>query len=83
MAWSNLFAWFTHSRSDTSFHQPDGLMDDAQPLDGKLPAGAFESDDLIHQSGLPSFNIDGSPMVGMVDINGNPYGITSSLFDDD
>lgn len=27
----------------------------------------------------PSVNIDGSPMVGDVDINGNPYGITGSL----
>lgn len=37
------------------------------------------------QSDMPSFNIDGTPMIGMLDINGNPYGITSStsMFDDD
>ncbi len=26
----------------------------------------------------PSVNIDGSPMCGGVDINGNPYGVTST-----
>lgn len=26
----------------------------------------------------PSVNIDGSPMVGSIDINGNPYGVTGS-----
>lgn len=26
----------------------------------------------------PSFNIDGTPMCGRLDIHGNPYGITSS-----
>jgi hypothetical protein len=36
----------------------------------------------------PSVNIDGSPMCGSIDINGNPYGVsdisdsTSSLMDD-
>lgn len=38
----------------------------------------------------PSVNVDGSPMCGSVDINGNPYGVTSpddsfdscSIFDD-
>ena len=29
----------------------------------------------------PTVNIDGTPMVGGVDINGNPFGITSSIFD--
>lgn len=29
----------------------------------------------------PLFNIDGTPMCGSVDINGNPYGVTGSLFD--
>lgn len=27
----------------------------------------------------PSVNIDGSPMVGSTDINGNPYGVTESI----
>ena len=26
----------------------------------------------------PSVNIDGSPMCGNIDINGNPYGVTST-----
>lgn len=26
----------------------------------------------------PAFNIDGSPMGGVVDIHGNPYGVTSA-----
>lgn len=30
----------------------------------------------------PSVNIDGSPMCGSVDINGNPYGVTQSSNDD-
>ena len=25
----------------------------------------------------PSMNVDGTPMVGMLDVNGNPYGVTS------
>lgn len=29
----------------------------------------------------PSVNIDGTPMMGAVDINGNPYGVTQSLND--
>ncbi|WP_371185234.1 hypothetical protein [Thalassotalea maritima] len=31
----------------------------------------------ITSSSEPSVNIDGTPMVGSVDINGNPYGVTS------
>ncbi|MDN3651494.1 hypothetical protein QWY77_01680 [Thalassotalea ponticola] len=31
----------------------------------------------ITSSSDPSVNIDGTPMVGSVDINGNPYGVTS------
>lgn len=30
-----------------------------------------------------SFNVDGTPMHGAFDIDGNPYGMTSSAFDDD
>jgi len=26
----------------------------------------------------PTINVDGSPMVGSADINGNPYGVTES-----
>lgn len=29
-------------------------------------------------NGEPSVNIDGSPICGSVDINGNPYGVTST-----
>lgn len=38
----------------------------------------FGSDDSISNS-EPSVNIDGSPMCGSVDINGNPYGVTSTV----
>jgi len=38
-------------------------------------------------SDTPAFNIDGAPMIGRIDINGNPYGIIfskhSSVFDED
>ena len=42
-----------------------------------------EDNDRSAWSDNPDFNIDGTPMVGMLDINGNPYGSTSSMFDDD
>lgn len=47
----------------------------------------FGSDDSISSS-EPSVNVDGTPMCGSVDINGNPYGVTeipdcsSSMMDD-
>lgn len=41
-----------------------------------------DDDDWSVSSYTPNINIDGTPMVGMMDINGNPYGITSS-FDHD
>lgn len=37
----------------------------------------FSSDDSVSNS-EPSVNVDGSPMCGSVDINGNPYGVTST-----
>lgn len=40
------------------------------------------TDSWTHDSG-PSVNIDGTPMMGNVDIHGNPYGVTSYNFDDD
>lgn len=33
-------------------------------------------------SSEPSVNVDGTPMCGGVDINGNPYGVTESSTDD-
>lgn len=44
--------------------------------------GGNQSDDYEWpaQSNMPAFNIDGTPMLGAIDINGNPYGFTS---DDD
>lgn len=30
-----------------------------------------------HQHNGPQTNIDGTPMMGSVDINGNPYGVTN------
>lgn len=35
-----------------------------------------------HDSG-PSVNIDGTPMMGSIDINGNPYGVTESSWSND
>jgi len=32
--------------------------------------------------GLPAFNVDGTPMMGAFDMNGNPYGIASSIIND-
>ena len=32
--------------------------------------------------GLPAFNVDGTPMMGAFDMNGNPYGIAPSMFND-
>lgn len=29
----------------------------------------------------PAFNVDGTPMMGSVDINGNPYGVTKGMFE--
>jgi hypothetical protein len=40
-----------------------------QPLDD-------DDDDFLN----PTVNIDGSPMCGGVDVNGNPYGVTSSSY---
>ncbi|TMO68854.1 hypothetical protein [Pseudoalteromonas aurantia] len=37
----------------------------------------FGSDESVFNS-EPSINIDGSPMCGSVDLNGNPYGVTST-----
>lgn len=47
----------------------------------------FGVDDDAKNSTEPTINIDGSPMCGDVDINGNPYGVTeisdcSSSMDD-
>ena len=45
------------------------------------------SDDSFSGSGFsdsfsPGVNIDGSPMCGDTDIHGNPFGVTTSSFDD-
>lgn len=37
----------------------------------------FGSDDSVSNS-EQNVNVDGSPMCGSVDINGNPYGVTST-----
>ena len=34
-----------------------------------------------HGSSCPTVNIDGAPMCGHVDINGNAYGVTRMRFD--
>jgi hypothetical protein len=39
----------------------------------------WESHDAGSRSWEPTVNIDGSPMIGGVDIHGNPYGVTSSF----
>jgi len=49
----------------------------------RFSRGDFASDDdwMSHESAEPSFNIDGTPMCGYVDANGNPYGVTRSSDD--
>lgn len=49
------------------------ILDKAQKFNDWEAAKDVESD----WSSGPSVNIDGSPMVGSVDIHGNPYGVTS------
>jgi hypothetical protein len=44
-------------------------------LFGDLFSGMFSD-----ISSGPSVNIDGSPMVGSVDIHGHPYGVTDDTF---
>jgi len=40
------------------------------------------SDDLLHVNNAPTVNIDGTPMVGDVDVHGNVYGVTVEDRDD-
>jgi len=44
-------------------------------IDDLNPTSAFDDTDF---SSRPSVNIDGTPMCGDLDINGNPFGCTSS-----
>jgi uncharacterized membrane protein len=46
----------------------------AQNIDGKVNN---------HQLASPRWNTDGTPMCGYLDINGNPYGVTTSIFESD
>jgi len=41
----------------------------------------YRFDDSISSILEPAFNIDGTPMYGSIDINGNFYGMTGSPFD--
>jgi len=42
---------------------------------------AMSSTSMFDDMSRPMVNIDGTPMVGDVDIHGNIYGVTSSMFD--
>ena len=57
---------YIQPRSDGSFTETASIFA-FQPLDD-------DDDDFLN----PTTNIDGSPMCGGVDANGNPYGVTSS-----
>jgi len=54
-------------------------FDDPRPFEARsddfFPAQTSYESHLFE----PIVNIDGTPMVGFVDINGNPYGVTESL----
>jgi hypothetical protein len=54
-------------------------------LFGGIFGGDASPDSNITDTSSPIVNIDGTPMVGGIDIHGNPFGVTdttSSLFDD-
>jgi hypothetical protein len=46
---------------------------------GDLFSGLFSDSSSDFSSG-PSVNIDGSPMIGPVDIHGHPFGVTDDAF---
>ncbi len=43
--------------------------------DWPIPSPIFECEDDMRPS--PGVNIDGTPMIGDIDINGNPFGVTN------
>ena len=67
-----------------SFYDNDlSLYENPIPLD----SGDSTTFDMTHSLDLygndgPICNIDGTPMVGEMDINGNPYGVTNSFCED-
>lgn len=70
--------------AETSWN--DESWDEAQYAQSLAPGSStvhgFDDTDFgaSHVSGDdgPSFNIDGTPMLGSFDMNGNPFGVTSS-----
>ena len=46
-------------------------------LSASAVASMTDTEDLSE----PDFNVDGTPMVGLVDTNGNPYGVTETQWD--
>jgi hypothetical protein len=50
-------------------------------INSALFEDTFSADDSSFCDDNPSFNVDGTPMMGCVDIHGNPYGVTDSDFD--
>lgn len=40
------------------------------------------TDDTFSSISIPAVNIDGSPMIGGVDIHGHPFGVTDDTFSD-
>ncbi len=58
------------------------FLSDDNDFSDSSSSSSWSSSDSWHDTG-PSVNIDGSPMVGSVDINGNPYGATDSSWSND
>lgn len=63
------------------FNKKNNFAASALAASGIAAASTFDDDDTDMQTG-PVVNIDGTPMIGNMDINGNPYGVTSrEMFD--
>lgn len=76
------FFWLlVQARNDELMQRASGGEGAEHDLGGNLSEGTHCLDDDFDFTSLsdgPICNIDGTPMIGMMDINGNPYGITSS-----
>lgn len=78
-----LVNWYSDSSAEAS-----SLCDDSSGEDDSIRTSQFSSTSSLSDSSYsaidnsPSINpANGLPMVGMVDIEGNPYGTDSSLWD--
>lgn len=73
-----LFWLSAQARNNVPVQKASGDDIDEHDRSGNL----FEDNDRPSWSDGPDFNIDGTPMVGMLDIDGNTYGMSSFMFDE-